>query len=91
MEQMQVPYIVHEASVARMERTNKRLLIGLVIVVVLMFLTNLCWLWMWNQYDYVSSEDTVTLETRDGTANYIGNDGDIINGEDNGAAQEERP
>ena len=87
-EEMQVPYIVHESSIARMERANKRLVIALVIAVLTIFASNVAWLWMWNQYDYVTDEDTVTLETRDGTANYIGNDGDIINGEDNGQTPE---
>jgi hypothetical protein len=36
----------------------------------------------WNSYDYTSEE--VIIDSQDGgNANYIGNDGDIINGEDN--------
>ena len=83
-----VPYIVHEASIARMERTNKRLLIALVVAIITIFASNVTWLYVWNQFEYVADEETVTLETRDGNANYIGNDGDITNGEDNGATQE---
>ena len=86
--EIQVPFIVHEAAIARMERTNKRLLIALLVAIITIFASNAMWLYMWNQYDYVGETDTVTLETRDGTANYIGNDGDINYGENNGDAQD---
>lgn len=75
-----VPYIVHESAMARNERTLKRMIVALAIAVVLLFATNAAWLYAWNQYDYES--ETVTVDSNDGgNANYIGNDGDITNGE----------
>lgn len=76
-----VPYLVHETAMARNERAVKRLIIALIAAIVLMFASNAIWLYCWNSYDYVSEE--VIIDSNDGgNANYIGNDGDIINGED---------
>ena len=75
-----VPYIVHESSMARMERQIKRLWIALIVSVVLLFTSSAIFTLAWMQYDY-SSEEIVTVDGKDGIANYIGNDGDIVNGE----------
>ena len=79
-----IPYIVYESTMTRFERTIKRLVIALIIAIVLMFATNVIWLYFWNQYEYVYENDTtstVTVDGKDGVANYIGNDGSIVNGE----------
>ena len=77
-----VPYIVHESSMARMERQIKRLWIALIVSVVLLFLSSAIFTWAWMQYDYTSEETIVDVNSDDGgNANYIGNDGDIVNGE----------
>lgn len=81
-----VPYVVHEGILSRMERSNKRMLIALIIAVALLFASNALWLYKWTQYDYcgdTTSQD-VTLDSKDGIANYIGNNGDISNGKDQG-------
>ena len=79
-----VPYIVHESSMARMERQIKRLWIAVIVVVCLLFASNAAWLYCWMQYDYTSEEVIVDVNSDDGcNANYIGNDGDIVNGESN--------
>ena len=76
-----VPYIVHESSMARMERQIKRLWIALLVAVCLLFASNSGWLFCWMQYDYSSDEIVVEQDAQDGgNANYIGNDGDIVNG-----------
>ena len=80
-----VPYIVYESAQNRMERTNKRLLTALIIAIILAFISNLEWLYAWMQYDYSSTEtetQSIDIDAKDGTANYIGNDGEIINGTD---------
>lgn len=78
-----VPYIVYESAQTRMERTNKRLLIALILAIVLIFASNAVWLYAWMQYDYYSGEETkIDVDAKEGTANYIGNDGSIINGQD---------
>lgn len=81
MENKTVPYIVYEGSQARSERTTKRLIVALIIATILIFVSNLAWLYAWTSYDYVSEESTVTVDSNDGgNANYIGHDGDINNG-----------
>lgn len=75
-----VPYIVHESMLAREERNVKRLIVALVISILLLFASNIAWLYAWCQYDYVGGEVTVDSGSG-GNANYIGNNGDINNGE----------
>ena len=76
-----VPYIVHESSMARMERQIKRLWISVIVAVCLLFASNAAWLYAWFQYDYSSEEIVAEQDAQDGgNANYIGNDGDIVNG-----------
>lgn len=77
-----IPYFAHEGMMARNERTIKRLIISLIIAVVLIFASNALWLYSWMQYDYAGEEESVEVNGTDGVANYIGNDGDISNGED---------
>lgn len=74
---IQVPYIIHEADMARMERSNKRLSVLATILVALLFITNALWVWLWNQYEYV---DTVTTTvSQDGEGNNIYGDGNEVN------------
>lgn len=57
---------------------NKRVFIALMITLAMLFMSNLAWLWVFQSYDYASYD----VESHDGGhANYIGNDGDINNGE----------
>lgn len=84
-----VPYIVHELSMARMERQVKRGWIALIVAVCLLFASNAAWLYAWMQYDYTSEEVIVDVNSDDGgNANYIGNDGDIVNGESDRTEEE---
>lgn len=60
-----VPYIVYEGELARHERYIKRLITMLIVVIVLFFLSNAAWLYVWNQYEYV--DETTTIDaTQDG-------------------------
>lgn len=80
-----VPYIVHESAQARNERTVKRLVIALIVLALLWFATIGIGVYACMQYDYSSEQtETVTVDGKDGVANYIGNDGDIVNGADYG-------
>ncbi len=72
-----VPYIVHEAAMARNERNVKRMIVAIVTAIALLFASNALWLWAWMQYDYESYEITAD---GDSDANYIGQDGNIYNG-----------
>ena len=69
----------YEANEQRHERREKRLVIALIVAIVMFFACNCAWLYAWCEYDY-SSEDVVIDSQDGGNANYIGNDGDIVNG-----------
>lgn len=89
-EQMTVPYIVHESAMARSERHIKRLVIALIVSVVMIVASNLAWLYVWNSYEYVGESESVSVNG-DGTANYVGNDGDITNGINQGSEENQIP
>ena len=81
------PYIVHEASMARMERQIKRLWIAVIVAVALLFASSAIFAYAWLQYDYESYEIT---SDGDSNANYIGQDGNIYNGSI-GESEEKNP
>ena len=56
-----VPYIVYESAQARGERHIRRLLFALLLTVVLLVLTNLAWMGMWNSYDYSDVDESIDL------------------------------
>ena len=70
-----------------MNRTIGILIAIVIVCICLIFASNAAWLYAWCQYDY-SSEEIVTVDGKDGVANYIGNDGDIVNGENHGSETE---
>lgn len=73
-----VPYIAHESAVARLERVIKRLWVLSLVLIILLAASNAAWIWWESQYQTI--ETTITQENADGYNNYIGNDGDIVNG-----------
>lgn len=77
-----VSYLAFESSMARMERTSKRLWIVILVLIVALIGTNVGWIWYESQWKYVEAT-TVTqdLDASDG-GNAIVNDGVHINGED---------
>ena len=83
-----VPFAAHEAEVGRQERQIKRMWIALIVAIALMFFTNMIWVGVFSSYDYSSEEIIVDAEDN-GNANYIGQDGNIYNGEDNSAETQE--
>lgn len=84
--QLTVPYIMHEAAQARSERTIKRLTIGIIVLsilsIIIAFLTGYFIDKGWRDYFSECEVENYSLSTDDGgNANYIGQDGDIYNGE----------
>lgn len=77
-EQINIPYIVYESAMTRAERHAKRLCIVVILTILLLFISNGCWLYAWTQYDYTSEETTYS---QDGEGvNVIGdNNGTTIN------------
>lgn len=75
-----VPYIVHESSMARMERQIKRLWITILTLIFMLVGSNCVWILYENQFDDIE----IVQENADGYNSFIGNDGDIVYGETNG-------
>lgn len=78
MDNDKVSFAVFEGTCARFERTIKRLWILLLITLFLLVGSNVAWLVYESQFEYFETEITQNNET--GHNNYIGNDGDIVNG-----------
>ena len=74
-----IPYIVHESAMARMERQLKRLWITILVLIVLLVGTNAAWLYFESQFEDVYQE--VVQEADNGTNNFVG--GDIYGETDN--------
>ena len=71
-----VPYIVYESEMARLERIIKRQFILIIIAICFLVGTNACWISYENQF---IDEVTVTQENGDGYNNYVDGDGTITN------------
>lgn len=76
-----VPYAVHEADMARMERTVKRLWILLLVLIVLFVGSNLAWVYYETQWEVVQ-ETEIEQDTDGGGNNYV------IGGDFNGTAKD---
>lgn len=83
-----------EMIVAALERTIKRMLMAIMalaalslVLAFLLYNNNRMWLEYISQYDFESYAVDLTTEGG-GNANYIGNDGDIINGEGFGTQED---
>lgn len=74
----EVPYIVHESEMTRLERVIKRLFILIIILILLLFGTNAGWLWYESQFEDVSTTIEQGVEADD-NSNAIINDGVHIN------------
>lgn len=76
-----VPYIVFESEMARLERIIKKQFVLIVVAVVFLVGTNACWLWYESQFEEVTTtEVTQDVDSGDG-GDAIINDGVRINGE----------
>ncbi len=75
----QIPFIASESALARLERTNRRLFILCIILILLLLTTNLSWIYYENSFEDV----VVTQDNANGYNSYIGNDGNINYGETN--------
>lgn len=74
-----IPYIVYEGTMVRFERTIKRLWILCIIMFIALVVSNGMWVYYESQFA-VEETTEVTQRNDGGNNNYIGNDGDIING-----------
>lgn len=77
----QIPFIAFESALARIERTNRRLFILCIILILLLLATNIGWLYLENQFTTTeSTEVSQDIDTGNGNANITGI-GDIVYGE----------
>lgn len=75
-----VPYIAFESEMAKAEMREKRKDRIIALLAIIILISNMAWLWFFSQFDI--ADTAVTLDSQDeGTNNYVGNDGDITNGE----------
>ena len=73
-----VPFAVYESVMAQI----RRLVWVIVLLIVLLVGSNVGWLIYEAQFEVVEeTTTTITQDNADGYNNYIGNDGDIVNGE----------
>ena len=77
--ELTVPYIVYEGEMARAERRNKRNFILILVLIIALVLSNAGWIYYESQF--VDEVTTITQDNENGYNNFIGNDGDIYNGE----------
>lgn len=75
-----VPYIVYESEMARLERVIKRQFCLIIVALIFLVGTNLYWIWYESQF---VDEVTVTQDNTDGYNNYVDGNGSITNGEAN--------
>ena len=70
-----VPYIVHESAMARAERTQKRLWVTILLLIVLLVGSNIGWLIYEAQFETVSTTMEIDAD-QDGSGTNIVNGGD---------------
>lgn len=73
-----IPYIAYEGTMARFERTIKRLTICLIVVMILLVVSNLAWLYYLSLYDYAC--ETVTTSQDGQGINIIGGGNNVSEG-----------
>lgn len=87
-----VPFAALESALASSERHSKRLWIVILVLIGALIGTNLAWIVYENSFeDIVSTEEIIVDAEENGIANYIGQDGNIYNGEDNNKENNQNP
>ena len=81
-----VPYAVFESAMDRMESANKRWC-AVCILLIVMLVSALVFI-VWREAQLETVEWEITQENEDGYNNFIGNDGDIYNGQADNQNQE---
>ena len=72
-----VPYYAYEVALARLDRVIKRLYKIVILLIILLVVSNAAWLY----YESSFEEIRIEQDNESGYNNFIGNDGDIYNGE----------
>ena len=61
-----VPYIVHEVAVARLERVIKRLWVLVLALIILLCASNAAWIWWESQFEEVNTVETYEANADNG-------------------------
>jgi hypothetical protein len=78
-----VPYAVLEDFKETAKSNSLKWFIICLILIILLVGSNIAWLVYENSFEDVTTTEEIVVDAEDdGIANYIGNDGDIYNGED---------
>lgn len=80
----EIPFFVHEADMARLERTNKRLFIVVLVLILSLIGTNCGWLVYESQFQVAeTTTETVEVDATDGgnAIGIIGDDNEVEYGE----------
>ena len=72
-----VPYVVHESAMARAERQSKRLVAVIILLIVLLVGSNICWIAYENSFDDMT--ETYTVEQDGAETNNSVINGGVIN------------
>jgi len=67
-----ITYFEHEEQMVRMERTNIRLWILCILLILLLVGTNIAWLYYEHQFEYYQNTVEQEVETGEGNATVIG-------------------
>ena len=70
----QIPYIVHEGAMSRMERVNKRLIAIIVLLIVLLVSSNIAWMVYESRFEMCNVEQDVDQENEHGNNIFVGGD-----------------
>ncbi len=75
-ENQTISYYAHEGMMARMERTNHRLWIVVIVLIVALLATNLAWILYEAQWQVYETTQEVTQDTGtgNGTNSFVGGD-----------------
>lgn len=67
-----IPYIVYEGTMARFERSIRRLWIVCIILILALLGTNAGWIYYESQFEDISTSVEQEVDTGEGDANVIG-------------------
>lgn len=73
----EVPYIVFEGEMNRIERMNKRLWILIIIMSVILVGSNGAWIYYENQFEDTITTETYEVESTEGGNAIVNGDGEI--------------
>jgi hypothetical protein len=85
-----VPFAAHEGAMARMERSNRRLWVIILVLVVLLAGSNAAWIYYGSQFVDEVTEIDQEVDTGEGDA-FVSGTGDVIYGESETKGNEANP